>query len=117
MKSAAFILAASVWALSSVAACPQTLTGVRVEVVTNFPAELIPSLQAANAAFIEEQNPRSLDCFTVHASVHEQGLLVTFVPRTRPEDGRIRGGQTSCGMEVSFLVDPHGTIIRRHFAR
>ena len=75
------------------------------------------ALAGAFREFAQEQNPRP-DCFSVYASLDGGALLVNFTPgRPLPQDAHLRGGRTSCGREVSFLMSREGRLLRRTYAR
>jgi hypothetical protein len=76
-----------------------------------------PALTGAFRAFSRERNPRP-DCFSVHAYVQGSALLVNFTPgRPLASDAHLRGGSTSCGREVSFLMSRDGRLLRRTYSR
>ena len=75
------------------------------------------ALAGAFREFAQEQNPRP-DCFSVYASVEGGALLVNFTPgRPLPQDAHLRGGRTSCGRDVSFLMSREGRLLRRTYSR
>ena len=75
------------------------------------------ALAGAFRLFAQERNPRP-DCFTIHAVEQGDALLVNFMPgRPLPEDAHLRGGSTSCGRDVTFLMSRDGTLLRRTYSR
>ena len=75
------------------------------------------ALAGAFREFTLEQNPRP-DCFSVYASVEGDALMVNFTPgRPLPQDAQLRGGRTSCGRDVSFLMSREGRLLRRTYWR
>lgn len=76
-----------------------------------------PALETAYRAFGAERNPDP-GCFTASYRFLGQALVVTFTPgRPLPEDRHLRGGRTSCGREVSFVIARDGRLVRRSYAR
>ena len=85
--------------------------------VSWLPREWHPALHASIRAFGREGNP-SPACFTVHARFTGNALSVNFVPgRPLPADRHLRGGRTSCGRDVTFLMARDGTLLRRTYSR
>lgn len=76
-----------------------------------------PAIDAAYRAFGQEHNP-SPACFTVTARIVGNALGVNFTPgRPLPQDRHLRGGRTSCGRDVTFLIARNGTLLRRTYSR
>ena len=75
------------------------------------------ALAGAFREFSRERNPQPR-CFSIYAYVRGESLLVNFTPgRPLPQDTHLRGGSTSCGRYVSFLMSRDGTLLRRTYAR
>lgn len=75
------------------------------------------ALAGAFREFSRERNP-SPDCFSVHAAERGDALLVNFTPgRPLPQDRHLRGGSTSCGRDVTFLMSRDGVLLRRNYSR
>ena len=87
------------------------------QVIAGLAVQWQAALAGAFREFAQEQNPRP-DCFSVNASVEGGALLVNFTPgRPLPQDAHLRGGRTSCGRDVSFLMSREGRLLRRTYAR
>lgn len=75
------------------------------------------ALAGAFREFAQERNPRP-DCFSIYAAEQGDALLVNFTPgRPLPQDRHLRGGSTSCGRDVSFLMSRDGVLLRRTYSR
>lgn len=81
------------------------------------PAAYRPALATAWRLFGREGNPDP-GCFTASHRFLGQAIVVTFTPgRPLPADRHLRGGSTSCGREVSFVIARDGSLVRRTYAR
>jgi len=87
------------------------------QIIAGLSVQWQAALAGAFREFAQEQNPRP-DCFSVYASIEGGALLVNFTPgRPLPQDAHLRGGRTSCGRDVSFLMSREGRLLRRTYAR
>ena len=94
-----------------------TPPGPNAQYISGLLAGWRPALVGAFAAFEEERNPVP-DCFSIYAFDRGDALLVEFVAgRPLPEDAHLRGGRTSCGRSVSFLMSRRGTLLRTTYSR
>ena len=87
------------------------------QVIAGLSVQWQAALAGAFRLFAAEENPQP-DCFSVYASVEGGALLVNFTPgRPLPEDAHLRGGRTSCGRDVSFLMSREGRLLRKTYSR
>ncbi|WP_114951170.1 hypothetical protein [Sphingosinicella terrae] len=106
------ILVAFSWLLLVGAASPPSPPD-RPEVVAGLSVQWRAALSGAFDLFAQERN-RDPDCFSVHASVEGEALLVHFVAgRPLPQDAHVRGCCTSCGTSIAFLMSREGRLLRR----
>ena len=93
------------------------IRGPDLSAVSWLPRAWHPALHASLRAFGREGNSNPA-CFTVHARFAGNALAVNFLPgRPLPADRHLRGGRTSCGRDVTFLVARDGTLLRRAYSR
>ena len=76
-----------------------------------------PALETAYREFARDRNPNP-PCFAASYRFLGQAIEVTFTPgRPLPSDRHLRGGRTSCGRWVSFVIARDGRLVRRTYAR
>ena len=109
----ALLLAAA--PLPALARAPQR--GPDTSGLAHVPRAWRPALETAFRLFGRERNPDP-GCFAATARFLGQALVVTFTPgRPLPADRHLRGGRTSCGRWVSFVIARDGRLVRRSYAR
>lgn len=108
---------AALLAASPPASAREPIRGPDTSGLAHVPRAYHPALETAYREFGREHAPNPA-CFAATARFLGQALVVTFTPgRPLPADRHLRGGSTSCGREVSFVVARDGRLVRRTYAR
>jgi hypothetical protein len=93
------------------------IRGADLSALASVPRAYRPALETALREFGRERVPNPA-CFAASYRFLGQALVVTFTPgRPLPSDRHLRGGGTSCGREVSFVIARDGRLVRRTYAR
>lgn len=99
------------------AAARAPIRGPDLSGLATVPRAWHPALETALREF-GRQRVANPPCFAASYRFLGQAIVVTFTPgRPLPSDRHLRGGATSCGREVSFVIARDGRLVRRTYWR